>query len=139
MREHRNGKLVPDCVSSRRGNEMSHFERMHILAGPTKGVAILDLALQRRQFFAACLFFTASMTLLAAALADSYWHARAVSEIVGWPGLCLLAGSVVFLVVPELGDRQFKQTARGTALLDHPMADRLLDGQAFTPEACNGS
>jgi hypothetical protein len=68
------------------------------------------------------------MTLLAAALADSYWQARAVSEIVGWPGLCLLAGSVVLLFVPVLGDRQLKHTARGTASLDHPMADRLLDG-----------
>ncbi len=131
-------------------------------SGPTLGAQPLPIALRRYQLFATCLFATASMTLLAAGLADTCWHARAVSEMIGWPGLYLLGISLACLVHSgSLDDRQPTPNARWQALgavgswcdleqatklasagrstkdiihsdqsaiLDHPMRDRLLDG-----------
>jgi hypothetical protein len=95
------------------------------------GAKTLDLALQGYQFSAAFLFVVASMTLLAAALADAFWHARAVSEMVGWPGLILLVVSLVYLFHSgAIDDRHSKHTNLfgGSAIVGHPMRDRLLDG-----------
>ena len=80
---------------------------LETISGPTLGAQTLAVALQRYQLFAAWLFSTASMTLLAAGLADTCWHARAVSEMIGWPGLYLLGISLACLVHSNaLDDRQ---------------------------------
>jgi hypothetical protein len=56
------------------------------------------------QLFAACLLVTASAILLAAALADSVWRARAVSEMLGWPGVFLIVVAFVCLAHSGLLD-----------------------------------
>ncbi len=101
--------------------------------------------LQCYPLFAACLLASASTILVAAALADSVWQSRAVSEMVGWPGVCLLVVSFLCLIHSgALDDRQLTRTKWERALLgcspkdtietgesdvrDHPMRDRLLDG-----------
>jgi hypothetical protein len=132
-----------------------------VVSGPRVGATTVGVALERYQLFAACSFATASMTFLAAALAHSCWNARAVSEMFGWFGLCLLMPSLVCLVhsgclenrqlthstrgraldaVRDRGDQERTRTrglvgrsskeiqSRDSAILDHPMRDRLLDG-----------
>jgi hypothetical protein len=108
--------------------------------------------------FAACLFAGASVILVAAALADSIWQARALGELIGGSRLLLLLVSVVCLIhSTALDDRQLthaawdaerplcrRERSRLRALLgcgskdtrqswrkeiiDHPMRDPLLDG-----------
>jgi hypothetical protein len=94
------------------------------------------------QLHAASLFATSSAILLAAALADSVWRARSVSEMLGWPGVVLLFASFACLL--HSGTLDEDQRTRKRALpgwtpndifksdesdtTDHPMRDRLLDG-----------
>ncbi|MDB5338652.1 MAG: hypothetical protein JWN70_4271 [Planctomycetaceae bacterium] len=47
---------------------------------------------------AVALFVVASVFLLAAGLADSLWQARRLSEMLGWPGVCILAASIATFI-----------------------------------------
>jgi hypothetical protein len=140
-------------------NTRSDSRPLEILSGATVCATTRDVALQCYQLFAACLFATASLTVLAAALADSCWHARDVSEMVGLPGRYLLGVSLFCLVQSgRLDNRQQTHTtsrqaddagfgpertskralfgwstkdtiqSSDSAISDHPMRDRLLDG-----------
>jgi hypothetical protein len=110
------------------------------------------------QLFSACLLVGSSVTLVAAALSDSIWQARALSELIGCSGLSLLVVSLVCLIHSTALDcRQLtnagwdterllsrRERSRVRALLgwaskdtrqpwrkeivNHPMRDRLLDG-----------
>jgi hypothetical protein len=97
---------------------------LEIRSGPSVGAATLDVAHQGYQLSAACLFVIASLTFLAAALADSCWHARAVSEMVGGPGLFLLIVSLVCLFHSGALDEGHSIDAiqsSESAIVDHPM------------------
>jgi hypothetical protein len=47
--------------------------------------------------FSASLFAAGALVLLAAALADTVWHSRATSELIGWPGMIAVGSSIVLL------------------------------------------
>ena len=90
---------------------------LEICSGPTVDGSTPNFALQCCQLLAAFLFVIASMILLAAGLVDSCWHARASSEMIGWPGLCLIVVSMVGLFYSgEFDDRQVTQITPGQAL-----------------------
>ncbi len=90
---------------------------LEILSSPNVGAMTLDVSRQSSQLFAACLFAIAGVILVSAALADSMWHARAISEIIGWPGFCVLFASIVCLCRSGLlDDRQLTHTTPGDAL-----------------------
>ncbi len=95
--------------------------------------------------FAACSLVIASMILVAAALADTVWQSRTASEMIGWPGLYLLAPSFICLAhagvmcarrdakeaqnsIPSDGYPKPASASEKSAIQDHPMRDRLLDG-----------
>ncbi len=107
----------------------------------TKRVDILTAC----TLLAACSLVIASMILVAAAAAATVGNSRAVSEMLGWPGICLLALSFVCLaytgrvcarrVVKEAqnsikSDSFPKENfaSEKSAIQNHPMRDRLLDG-----------
>ena len=94
---------------------------------------------------AACSLVIASMILVAAALADTVWQSRAASEMIGWPGIYLLAPSFICLAHAgamcarrDAKDAQNSISSGGSpkpdsaweksAIQDHPMRDRVLDG-----------
>jgi hypothetical protein len=90
---------------------------LEIFSGPTVDGSTPNFALQCCQLLAAFLFVIASMILLAAGLVDSCWHARALSEMIGWPGLCLIVVSMVGLYYSgAFDDRQVTQITPGQAL-----------------------
>jgi hypothetical protein len=71
------------------------------------------------QLFAASTLAGASTILVAAALADAVWHARTVSEMVGWLGLSLLTVSLGCLIHSgSLDNGVLTQTAGGRATGD---------------------
>jgi hypothetical protein len=95
--------------------------------------------------FAACSLVIASIILVAAALADTVWQSRAASEMIGWPGLYLLAPSFICLAhagalcarrdaedaqnsIPLGGSPKQVSASEKSAIQNHPMRDRLLDG-----------
>jgi hypothetical protein len=86
---------------------------LEILSGPRVDASTAYFALQCCQALAAFLFVIASMILLAAGLVDSCWHARGLSEMIGWPGLCLIVVSMVDLYYSgAFDDRQVTITPR---------------------------
>jgi hypothetical protein len=99
---------------------------MENMSGPSRapagaGKVIVDYKIQHDQLFAACFMLSAAMILLAAGLADAVWHARAASEMLGSPGLCLLSAALVCLIRSGAFD-DLKST------VDHPLRDHWLDG-----------
>ena len=94
---------------------------------------------------AASALVIASMILVVAALADTVWQSRAVSEMIGWLGICVLALSSVSLAhagamyarrdvkeaqrsFPFEGFPKEDSASAKSAIQNHPMRDRLLDG-----------
>jgi hypothetical protein len=100
-----------DSRPMRRGSAFFCAPAAPSVSGPT-----VNDRLRRYQLFAAWLLPSASLILVAATLANSVWHSRAVSEMVGWAGLSLLTLSLCCLVHSgALHDGRLMHTTREQA------------------------